>query len=542
MFLRLTSSTLALTVLAAPAFALTPEEVWNAWISEYARTGYTVTEGAREVAGEVLTLTDVAFVQQAEGETLRLSVPRIVLTGTGDGNVRTDFGEAIAVEMQTRDGEDRPVTVNGTVRTAGMEVLSSGDAGARTDKVTAPSLVLTLDRIDLPEGEDLVDVASVTLTDLAAEAVSRDAGHEMTSNTRAAKVDYAVNFADAEGSVKATGSIEGLEGSGEVTLPDGADLSTQMNAALKAGALLGGTVKLGAGNHELHFTATSEGETQDGTATATAGGAEVSFRLAQDGLAYQGAASDLAVEVMATGMPVPVSYALEEATFDLQGPVMAAEAPAPFKFAYSLGGVTLGDEVWGLFDPAKQLPRDPASLDLDLTGMVRLTGDLFDPRWMAAASGEAEGAADAADAGEATAPADADDPAAVEGAEAEVPADGSTEDTASKAPTPFEVTEVTINQFALNAAGVKAEATGKLAAPEGGDISAPVGSISARYEGLNGLIDTLVAMGVISQDEVMGYRMMLTMFARPGEGNDVLTTELQFNEGGEVLANGQKIK
>ena len=70
----------------------------------------------------------------------------------------------------------------------------------------------------------------------------------------------------------------------------------------------------------------------------------------------------------------------------------------------------------------------------------------------------------------------------------------------------------------------------------------PVGTVSARYEGLNGLIDTLVAMGVISQDEVMGYRMMLTMFARPAEGTDVLTTELQFNEGGEIIANGQKIK
>ena len=52
MFLRLTSSTLALTVLTAPAFALTPEEVWNAWTTEYGRTGYTITEGARDLAGE----------------------------------------------------------------------------------------------------------------------------------------------------------------------------------------------------------------------------------------------------------------------------------------------------------------------------------------------------------------------------------------------------------------------------------------------------------------------------------------------------------
>ena len=180
MFLRLTSSTLALTALAAPAFALTPEEVWTAWTTEYGRTGYAITEGSRELAGEVLTLTDVAFVQEAEGETVTVTVPRIVMTGTGDGSVRSDFGETIAFKMVTRNGEDQPVTVTGTVRAPGLEVLSSGDAGARTDKVTAPSVIVTLDGIDLPEGEDPADVASLTLTDVEAQSVSEDGGRSFT--------------------------------------------------------------------------------------------------------------------------------------------------------------------------------------------------------------------------------------------------------------------------------------------------------------------------------------------------------------------------
>lgn len=529
MFLRLTSSTLALTALAAPALALTPEEVWNAWIAEYGRTGYTITEGSRDLAGEVLTLTDVTFVQEGDGEKLTVSVPRVVLTGTGDGKVRSDFGEAIAVEMQSRDDEDRPLTLAGTVRAPGMEVLSSGDASARTDAVTAPSVVMTLDRIDRAEGEDLTDVASVTLTDLTSEAVSSDAGRSRTTSSRAAKLDYAVNFADAEGSAKGAGSIEGIEGSGEAVLPadTGVQLAAQMNEALKAGAMLSGTLKLGAGSHELSFTGLSEGEPQDGTMAVALGGAEGSFRIAQDGMAYQGAMSDLDVDVRGTGMPAPVAYALQEATFDVQAPVMASDSPAPFKFAYSLGGLTLAEEVWALFDPAKQLPRDPASLDIDLTGTVRLTGDLFDQRWMEAAAADTDAPA-------------GDAPAAADGAGAAAADDDTAGD--DQVPLPFEVAEVTINQIALSAAGVTAAATGKLSAPEGGDISAPVGSLSARYKGLNGLIDTLAAMGVISQEEVTGYRMMLTMFARPGEGEDVLTTELQFNPGGEILANGQKIK
>ncbi|MCP6600348.1 hypothetical protein NL513_28615, partial [Klebsiella pneumoniae] len=84
-------------------------------------------------------------------------------------------------------------------------------------------------------------------------------------------------------------------------------------------------------------------------------------------------------------LPAPVGYTLTEASFDMQFPVLKAAEPAPFKFAYSIGGLTLADSVWDLFDSARVLPRDPASLDVDLTGLVRVTMDLFDPALMEAA-------------------------------------------------------------------------------------------------------------------------------------------------------------
>lgn len=555
MFLRLTSSTLALTLLTAPSFALTPEEVWTAWTAEYARTGYAVTEGSRDLAGEVLTLKDVTFVQKGEADTMTVRAPQIVLTATGDGKVRTTFGDGFGIELVSRNADDQPVTITGSVKAPGMEVLSSGDAAARTDAVTAPSAVATLDRIDRPEGEDATDVATVTLTDVTGESLSKDGGRSVTSSSRTGKLDYTIDYAGDGDSIKASGSIADLEAGGEVGMPgDGAlDFSGQINAALKAGAMLTGTVKLGAGTHAFDFAGTAEDDTpESGKMTVGVGGTELSFRMAQDGLAYQGAMTGLDVQLSASSMPQPVAYRLDEASFDVQAPVLAAATPAPFKFAYSLGGLVLGEEVWAQFDPARKLPRDPASVDIDLTGMVKLTSDLFDPAWREAAADDAPDGQPGGAAG-----ADLTDPEAVEGAEATVPdgtgdaapgdadgavsADGSAAD-AEAAPMPFDVTELTINQFALSGAGVKAEAKGTLTVPEGGDISAPVGTISARYEGVNGLIDTLVAMGVISQEEVMGYRMMLTMFAKPGDGTDVLTTELQFKEGGEIIANGQKIK
>ena len=60
---------------------------------------------------------------------------------------------------------------------------------------------------------------------------------------------------------------------------------------------------------------------------------------------------------------------------------------------------------------------------------------------------------------------------------------------------------------------------------------------------MNGLLDTLGGMGVIPADQVTGVRMMLGLFTKPGaEGEDKLTTDLEFKEGGTVFANGQQVR
>ena len=84
-------------------------------------------------------------------------------------------------------------------------------------------------------------------------------------------------------------------------------------------------------------------------------------------------------------------------------------------------------------------------------------------------------------------------------------------------------------------------ANGELAVPEGGSIDAPVGSLSARYEGVNAVLDTLVSAGLVPQDQVMGIRMGLMMFAR-AEGEDVMVTDLEFREDGSIFANGQQVR
>ena len=103
---------------------------------------------------------------------------------------------------------------------------------------------------------------------------------------------------------------------------------------------------------------------------------------------------------------------------------------------------------------------------------------------------------------------------------------------------------VTLNDVSINAVGAQAKFSGELTAPEGGDMTtAPVGEISGELTGVNALLDTLGAMGLVPQDQMMGAKMMLTMFAKPVEGQpDKLQTKLEFREGGSIFANGQQVK
>jgi hypothetical protein len=115
---------------------------------------------------------------------------------------------------------------------------------------------------------------------------------------------------------------------------------------------------------------------------------------------------------------------------------------------------------------------------------------------------------------------------------------------AAATPEPFVPVDLNINQFALSALGAKITSNGQLTGPEGGDlIQAPVGKLNATFEGVNGLLDTLGSMGLVPEDQLMSVRMMLTMFGKPAaEGEDKLTTELEFKEDGSLTANGQQLR
>ena len=73
-------------------------------------------------------------------------------------------------------------------------------------------------------------------------------------------------------------------------------------------------------------------------------------------------------------------------------------------------------------------------------------------------------------------------------------------------------------------------------------LPAPTGSASLKLVGAKGLMDKLISMGLMSDGDAMGARMMMGMLAVPGEGEDTLDSKLEITDDGQILANGQRIK
>ena len=70
----------------------------------------------------------------------------------------------------------------------------------------------------------------------------------------------------------------------------------------------------------------------------------------------------------------------------------------------------------------------------------------------------------------------------------------------------------------------------------------PEGFVELALTGANAVLDKLIQMGFVSDNDAMGARMMMGMFAVPGEGEDSLKSRIEINEQGQVLANGQRIR
>lgn len=510
------SSAIAIFITGSSAMAdVTAEQVWADFKTYLTDFGYTVT-GTEDMSGDTLTVTNLTLGMDSpqDGVTASIVMDRLTFAETGDGRVRVTMPErmplAFMVQAPEPQGDDpAEEDVSGTVdyTQQGFDMVVSGDPENMTYTYSATEMAFALTSLIVGTDTIAIDEAVARMTGIAGESTNSGTTLRRSVQTMTATaLDYVLDMANPEdptGRISLSGGLKTLGFDGTISVPSGIDMD-DIGAALRAGFAVDGGYSYASGATDLSVTGSGSGS---GTAAAqtfesssSSANGRLTVQMNGDRIAYSGTASDVALNYAGSDIPLPVSLGIGQAGFNMLFPVAQTEQPTDFGLGLTLADVTVSDAIWGMVDPAGQLPRDPATLQIDLTGKARITQDIMDEQAMMMASTP-----------------------------------------------PGELHALTVNALTLAIAGARLAGTGDFTF-DNTDLTTfdglprPEGKLDLQLTGGNTLLDTLVAMGLLPEEQAMGTRMMLGLFARPGDGPDTLNSQIEVTPDGQVLANGQRLR
>lgn len=505
---RLASTTALVCVLpASVALAdVTAADVWLDWKGYMTSAGYDIT-ASEASSGGTLSVSDLTMAMDFGDDTMDATA--VVDLGTirfvenGDGSVSIELSEQskfdIALEPEAGDSAD--IVLDYIQDTPVM--TATGDPGDITYTYSANALDLRMSTLNVNGAiltEEIAKLA-INIKDVS-YVVDTKLGdlRSVVQDMKASALEYDIFFGDpnGDGMAKIKGAMAGLTFAGAGDLPletDPADL----NAMLNDGFSFEGTFNSTSGQYEMTF----DGPDGGGTVNSTSGAGSLNVAMAPGGLTYGVGQSDVNINMLMTEFPLPISFTAAQTAFDMLLPLQKSEDEQGFGLGLTMTGFEMADSLWGLFDPAGQLPRTPATLVVDLSGKAKVLFDFLDPTQ--AALLETTGAA------------------------------------------PGELSALTLDKLELDAVGARLTGSGDFTFDNADKVTfdgmpRPLGGLDLQLKGGNRLIDTLVNMGLLPQEQAMGARMMMGLFAVPGEGEDDLKSRIEINEQGHVLANGQRLR
>jgi len=489
------------------AFAdVTAEDVWADWQDYMTSAGYTM-DATETRSGGTISITDLSMTLEIpeEDTTVTVSMGGMDISDNGDGTVSISVAPNLPLDISVAgpEGEEADIGLNYATTALAMNV--SGNPDNLTYTYSAAMLGLSLESL-VVEGEAVnmadfgtaeINIANVAGSTQMTVGNLRSSVQRLTSGA----INYLMDIRDPDGGdgrFVVRGGADSMDFSGTFDMPSEMDTSN-MSAMLKAGFAVEGEFAYQNGSSEFNFQ--EHGDVVQGSSSTSSGALGVVMDDTQ--LAYALSATDMEMMMAGGDIPFPVEISMAEVGFELQMPVSAGEDEQDFAFGVTFGDFTMSDLIWGIFDPAGQLPRDPATIAMDMSGKVKLLMDLLDPEDM-----------EAMETGMAM---------------------------------PGEINSLDLHNLTVSAAGAKLTGDGAftfdntdLMTFDG--IPAPTGEVNLSLAGGNGLLDKLVAMGFVPEDQAMGTRMMMGMFAVPGDGEDTLNSKIEVKGDGQILANGQRIK
>lgn len=492
-----TALALLLSTTAAHA-DVTAEQVWDSWQEWMQAYEGEITVGAESRSGDTLNIENIAMLMDIPDGAMSMIIDSLSFSDNGDGTVSITMAPDYTIKMNADPVDAEAFDMTMRLVQEGMTMLVSGTPENLSYAITADSYRFILEEV-MAEGIRQPLTLEMRLNDMTGSYDTVD-GDQMaiTYALNAVTADINMDFTEIAEPGRATfqSTIGGLSMTGSSMFPAGG-LSDAPAAMLSAGML-------GKGGYSFDTSASTFSFTENGQTVAGNGSSEggnLAVSMDEAGIGYQGVTRGLNMKIETDDLPFPLSFAMAEYGFDFLMPLAQSDEPQDFGLAVNLSEFTMADALWNMFDPGTILPREPATVSFDLDGKGNWFFDLMDP----------------------------EQAAALENAE-----------------TPGELHALELNNLLVDLAGAKLTGDGAFAF-DNSDTSTfdgmprPEGEVNLKLEGGNGLIDKLISMGFLPEEQAMGARMMLGLFATP-TGEDELSSTIVVNDQGHVLANGQRLR
>lgn len=495
---RTLTLTSALALSAGPALAdVTPTEIWDNWQSLFANYGAELSFERTSNLGTSLSIIGLTAAFPVQDGTSEMAMGTLTFNDNGDGSVTIEMEDEMAFAVAMTGPEGQEGNVGMTLRMPNAKIIASGSIDALRYDFDYPSMELTEFVISGDEIPDDVPVEiDMSMTDLDGFLEFTDA------ETRAYISENSIGLLNVDVSFRGEAAEDGA-GAFNLSMKDLNQTTTGTMGVFRADMSLSqmiqaGTRQVGTGTHG-EVTYSIDVDTPDGSfqMAAAAVSGDITGEINEGGIAYGGTTNDVTMTIGGSTIPLPpLTFKMAQSGGTFAIPIVPGDDEQPFAVAFSMIGLEIDNMLWGMIDPMGQLPRDPINLVVDTSGNLTIIEDFTAPEF----------------------------------AESDIPS------------MPGTIEDLSINELRLSIAGAELTGDGALAFDNSMGMPMPTGIVNMSLVGGNGLLDTLVGMGLVPEEQAMGARMMLGLFARPGAGEDTLESTIEMKEDGSILANGQRIR
>ncbi|NNL19296.1 MAG: DUF2125 domain-containing protein [Boseongicola sp.] len=495
---RTLTLTSVLALSTGPALAdLTAAEVWGEWQSTIESYGMDATFDRTSNTGSGLDVIGLSMGFSLPEGDVSFDVGTINFNENGDGSVTIEMADEVPLVANFKgdDGEEGTVTVN--LNQPDASITASGSADELRYVFDYPLIEISdfdIEAEDVPQDLPL-DLVFVMRALKGSMDITKGDTRSFTTESAIDAIEIAFSFFDPsgeEGNFEFDLSMNDLSQTGSGTIG-------QVEMDMSLGQMVqGGTTQKGTGTHGA--VAYSIGvDSPDGSFqfAATAASGEIWGGYDETGLAYGTLTNDAAMTIGGSTIPFPpLTFTMAKTSAELAMPIIPSEEPQDFALGFSILGMEIDNMIWGMIDAGGALPRDPINFVFKGSGAGVMSEDFMAPDYLENPSPEVPGTLES----------------------------------------------VNVDELKLTIAGAELTGDGAFTFDNSTEMPVPAGVANLMLTGGNGLLDKLVGMGLVPEEQAMGARMMLGLFARPGAGEDTLESTIELKEDGSILANGQRIR